>query len=545
LLNADFIEADYVIVGAGSSGCVLANRLSEDTGATVCLIEAGPPDRSPFIHVPLGVMRLIKHRVLNWRYETAPQPQAANRPIYIPRGRTLGGSSSINGMVYMRGHKLDYDDWAKAGNTGWSYAEVLPYFKKSENNEQFGGDAYHGRGGLLNVKDLDHYNPLAEILFEAASSLQFPRSDDFNGAQQEGFGRRQVTQRNGWRESSATAFLNPARRRPNLRIVTDTSVARVTFDGHRATGIEGWRSGRPIRIKAKREVIVSAGTIGSPALLQRSGIGDNAMLQSLGVPILHDAPEVGRNLQDHMSAAIRYTSPTTLPYGLSLKTLPWVAASVFQYAFFRRGLLANNILHAGGFVRTDPNLDRPDIQFILMPANYTPSGQMGIGHGYGLITIVLRPKSRGSVRLASADPQAPPRIDPQFFSDSADVSLMTRGLRLGRRLLDTEAFAPVRGAEWLPGPDVQTDAALEDYVRQQSVTVFHPVGTCRMGPDAGAVVDPQLRVRGVEGLRIVDVSIMPTLIGGNTNAPAIMIAEKAADMIRGRPPLPAAANDVA
>ena len=316
-----------------------------------------------------------------------------------------------------------------------------------------GGDAYHGRGGLLNVKNLDHYNPLVDILIEAAAQLQFPYNNDFNGVEQEGFGRRQVTQRNGWRESSATAFLKSALRRPNLIVITNAVASRLTFDGQKATGVEIRRDGQSSRIAAKREMIVSAGAIASPALLLRSGIGDAAKLKELGLPVIRHAPAVGANLQDHMAAAIRYSSPSTLPYGLSWKTVPWVARSVFEYLLFRRGLLANNILHAGGFVRTDPSLDRPDVQFILVPANYTPSGRMGIGHG------------------------------------------------------------------------------------QHANTIFHPVGTCRMGPNSEAVVDPQLRVRDVDGLRIVDVSIMPNIIGGNTNAPAMMIAEKASDMILGHAPL--------
>ena len=532
-------DFDYVIVGAGSAGCVLANRLSADPNTRVCLLEAGPPDTSPLIHVPLGMLPLMTHPLLNWCFNTVPQPGTADRPIYAPRGKTLGGTSSINGMVYMRGHRGDYDEWAAAANPGWSYREVLPYFLRSEHNEKFGAP-YHGKGGPLNVCDVESYSPLMDMMFAAARRMGYPVIDDFNGADQEGFSRRQATMKNGRRHSTSVAFLRPVMQRPNLAVQNGVLVDKIVFEGRRAAGIDvidmAAGNGRR-KIGARREVILAGGTYASPAILLRSGIGEAAELARLGIASVADLPGVGRNLQDHLITQVSHVTESTVPYGLTLAKLPWLAWQGVKYLATREGVFANNILHAGGFIRSRPDLDRPDLQLILLPANRTLENPNAKGHGYGIIVLLMRPQSHGRVSIASSDPLAPPRIDPQFLKERADVDLVVHGMKLARQMLADQAFDPVRGPEILPGEGVRDDAALEAYARNRCATAFHPVGTCRMGPGDDAVVDAQLRVHGVEGLRVADASIMPRVIGGNTNAPAIMIGEKAADMVLGRPAL--------
>ena len=524
---------DYVIVGAGSAGAVLANRLSADPANRVCVIEAGPPDRSPFIHIPVGVARLFFDPKYNWQFWSKPQAGAADRKIYVPRGKTLGGSSSINGMIYTRGDPTDYDDWAEMGAKGWSFRDVLPYFKRSENNPDYKGSPYHGQGGELHVQYLDMYSPLCEVLFKAAEDHQYRQIDDFCGPSHEGFSRRQFTIRNGVRQSTATAFLKPARKRPNLTVLTDTLTRRVLLDGDRATGVEVEHAGTVREIAADREVILCAGTINSPQILMLSGIGPGEELARHRIECRRDLPGVGRNLREHISVAVQYSSPTTVPYGLSWRTVPWYGWQALKYATTRKGIFNNPLLHAGGFIKTDPALSRPDVQLILMPAHRDAKGRVGFGHGYALIAIVLRPESHGNITLGSSDPRDAPVIDFKFFDDSSDLSTLFKGVRIARQLLESDHFAPYRGEEILPGSQVRDQAGIEDFIRKNSSTVFHPVGTCRMGDGPECVVGSDLRVKGFHGLRVADASVMPTLIGGNTNAPAIMIGEKASDMILG------------
>ena len=532
---------DYVIVGAGSAGCVLANRLSADPGVRVCLIEAGPKDRHPFIHIPAAVGAAISTPGIGWGYMTAPQAHLAGRTVPVPRGRVLGGSSSINGMAYNRGQPRDYDGWAAMGNTGWSYREVLPYFRRSENNETFGDSEYHGAGGEMNVSDIPRINPLNEAFLEAMASLQFRRNPDFNGADPEGYGPRQANIRNGRRESEATAFLKPVRGRKNLTVLTGSPANRVIVENGRATGVEV-RAPEGVRVlTARREVIVTSGAIGSPQLLMLSGIGDGAALQKLGIPVVRDLPAVGGNFHDHLAITVQMVTEDATSYGISLKALPRGAWNVLEYLLLRRGPFASNVFETNAFLRTAPELDGPEVQIVFQPARRNQNAfPLPIGHGFVLSSVLLYPKSRGSVTLASPDPAAPPIIDPNLLGEPEDYEPLLRAIALSRRILATAPFARYHAQEFLPGPAVQGEAELKDYIARNASTVHHPAGSCRMGSDPQSVVDPELKVRGIQGLRVADASIFPRLVGGNTNAPVVMVAEKAADMILGRPPLPAA-----
>lgn len=514
---------DYVIVGAGSSGAVLANRLSADPAVTVCLIEAGPRDTSPFITVPLGVMKLTKDARLNWLFTSAPQEGLGGRTVSIPRGRVLGGSSAINGMIYIRGHRADYDGWAAMGCTGWGYDDVLPYFRRSERNRRPGIDAaVHGTDGELSVADLRDANPVDRDFIEAAGQLQLRPCADFNVAEPEGMGIYQVTQKDGRRHSTARAFLAPVRARANLHVVTGGEVTRVEVAGRRATGVVLRRDGGEARVAAKGEVILCAGAIGSPDILLRSGIGAGGAV--------HHLPGVGQNLHDHVDVMVICTSRSRVPYGISVPALPRLAMEGLSWLTGARGMLASNMVEAGGFVRSSPAEPRPDIQFHIIPGRKSHRGRMvEYGHGVSVHTCVLRPESRGSV--ARGGPDGPPVIDLGLLRERADMERLLRGVRLARAILRQPPMARHGLAEVIPGEGIEDDEGLRAYIRAHARTVYHPVGTCAMGTGPEAVVDPRLRVHGVLGLRVVDASIMPAIISGNTNAPAIMIAEKAADMI--------------
>jgi len=530
---------DYVIVGAGTAGCVLANRLSEDQSNRVCLIEAGPRDSNFFIHVPALVAAAMVRPSIVWGYWSAPQRNLDGRKVPIPRGRVLGGTSSINGMVYIRGNPRDYDDWAAAGNRGWSYQELLPYFVRSENNEAFHGSPYHGKGGPMNVLSIKRPNPLNEAFWEAMQSLQYRRNDDFNGPDTEGYGPRQGTIKDGRRESGVTAFLEPAMNRPNLTVLTKTLVTRVVLENRRAIGVEIQRDGETRPIGARREVILSGGSIGSPQILLLSGIGDGAALQALGISVQHNLPGVGANYHDHVASAVLMVTSNSTSYGISLKALPRGAWNVFEYLLMRKGPLASNVFESHAFVKTTSGLDRPDTQIVFQPARRNQSTfPLPLGHGFNISVVLLYPKSRGRIALSSPDPRAMPIIDPNILSMPEDFDPLVRGLKLARRILAAPAFSPYQGTEFLPGPKVESDEAFKEYLRATAATVFHPAGSCRMGVDDAAVVTPELKVRGVDGLRVADASIFPRLMGGNTNAPVVMVAEKAADMILGRTPPP-------
>jgi len=532
------LQFDYVIVGAGSAGCVLANRLSEDAGNTVCLIEAGPRDSNPLIHIPLGLLGLHEHKSLNWRFTTVPQPHAGNRQVYTPRGKVLGGTSAINGMIYMRGYPQDYDDWERGGNPGWSFREVLPYFLRSENNEVWRQSPYHGTGGLLNVADFRSCNPASVSFVEAAKTLQIPECVDFNGPNPDGVGFRQVTQLRGRRHSTATAFLKPALARTNLTVLTECLADCVLFERRTARGVRLLRDDRTLEVKARREVILAAGTIGSPEILLRSGIGEAQRLAGLGIEVVHDLPGVGKNLHDHSTAPLLYDTRSSLPYGISLTALPRLAWDGVNYALRRRGMLASSGVEVAAFVRSSPELPRTDLQLAFL-AGKRGAKLISYGHGYAIVAINLRPRGRGEVTLTGPSPRAAPAIDPRFFADARDLDVLVQGVRASRRILSAAPFERYGGIEVMPGGKVNSDDEIRDYIRSSSSTAYHPVGTCAMGPGPDAVVDAGLKVRGVEGLRVVDASIMPVIPGGNTNAPTIMIAEKASDMILGRPPLPA------
>jgi choline dehydrogenase len=529
---------DYVVVGGGTAGCVLAARLSEDSRRTVCLLEAGGSGRSVFVNVPGAIVMAQRSASLNWRFQSMPQPQLSGRRISVPRGRGLGGSALINGMVYFRGNPRDYDAWAAAGATGWGYREVLPYFRKSEHNENFGSSVYHGRGGPMNVRSVTRPNPLNFSFFDALAGQGYSYRDDLNGADSEGMSLRQLSIRNGMRETTASALLQPALGRANLTVLTGTQATRIVLDGRRAVGVEARAAGGRLIVKAHREIVLTAGSIQSPQLLMLSGIGDGEHLAALGLAVRHDLPGVGRNLHDHLAAPVHMRMRNPVSYGVSLRAMPRNLWNVTEYLLFRRGPLANNVFESAAFVKSIPGLDKPDVQLVFQPAKRPgPSFPYPVGHGFAISPVGLYPRSRGRVTLASPDPFDAPLIDPNLLSAPEDLPPLIDGIRLARRIFASPAFAKYRAQETSPGSAAESDAELAAYVRAQAYTVHHPVSTCRMGSDAAAVVDPQLRVVGVDNLRVADASVFPSIIGGNTNAAVVMIAEKACDLILGRPPL--------
>lgn len=532
---------DYIIIGAGSAGCVLANRLSEDPSVRVLVLEAGGRDNSMLVRMPAGVGTLIKGKnAHNWAFTTEPQTNLNGRPLYWPRGKGWGGSSSINGMIYIRGHARDYDQWAQMGLKGWSFSEVLPYFKRSETLET-GGDAFHGSTGPLHVSWGKSTNPLYHALVESAVQAGHKKSDDFNGYDQEGFGAYQLTVKDGERWSASFAYLKPALSRPNLAVRSHAHTTKLLFEDKVCVGVEyahDEKSPRS-RVYANKEVLVCAGAVQSPQILMVSGIGPAETLQRVGVEVLVDSPDVGQNLQDHLDVLLlqNCTQPITA-FSLNRGLKQYLTA--LTYLFRKEGLGRENFLESGGFAKSREGLDRPDLQFHFVNALVQDHGNVAATQdGFSLHVCQLRPESRGSISLSSANPFAAPKIDPNYLATEEDRRALREGLKIGRKVLSQPALSPYRGEEFKPGAHVQSDDEIDAYIKATAETIYHPIGTCRMGSDKDSVVDKDCKVRGVKNLRVVDASVMPNLIGGNTNAPTMMIAEKISDHIRGKKFLPA------
>jgi choline dehydrogenase len=525
------VEFDYVIVGAGSAGCVLANRLSADSKHSVLLLEAGPRDTNPWIHIPLGYGRLFKEKAVNWMYQTEPEPELNGRNVFQPRGKVLGGSSSINGLLYIRGQHEDYDRWRQHGNQGWGYDDVLPYFKKAEHQTR-GADDFHGTDGPLPVSDWRHADPLSAAFVDAAAEIGIPKNPDFNGATQEGAGFFQTTTRGGRRASAAVAYLRSAKGRGNLRVETSAPAQKILFDGRRAVAVQYRQGGIVKTARAGKEVLISGGAFNSPQLLQLSGVGPAELLRQHGIEVVLDAPGVGHDLQDHMQVRVVMRCSQAVTLNDIVNHPVRKVMTGLRYAAFRTGPLTIAAGTSGAFLKTNPRLATPDVQIHFLPFSTDKMGEkLHAFSGFTASICQLRPESRGSLQIRSADPEAPPEIRINYLASEVDRTTNVEGLKILRRILHAPALAPYVVEEIDPGAKVVGDEALLAYCRARGTTIYHPTSTCRMGNDPLAVVDQRLRLRGIDGLRVVDASVMPDLVSGNTNAPVIMIAEKAADMI--------------